>query len=117
MSSFQVTKTLSDEPRDTPIPLPPQAMPLLVTFDDITDPTTVRLVDPTNLSASFGPGVSLAGVTLEITGADVMDGRVEAVLGWLNDPRYMNNPGWAALPVLTKDVILGLKHPYERLAQ
>ena len=83
MSSFQVTKTLSDEPRDTPIPLPPTAMPLLVTFDDISDPTTVRLVDPTNLSASFGPGVSLAGMTLEITEADVTEGRVEAVLGWL----------------------------------
>ena len=82
MSSFQVTKTLSDEPRDTPIPLPPQAMPLLVTFDDISDPTTVRLVDPTNLSASFGPGVSLAGVTLEITGADVTEGRVEAFAFW-----------------------------------
>jgi hypothetical protein len=75
---------IRSEPRDTPIPLPPQAMPLLVTFDDITDPTTVRLVDPTNLSASFGPGVSLAGVTLEITEADVTKGRVEGVLGWLH---------------------------------
>ena len=83
MSSFQVTKTLSDEPRDTPIPLPPQAMPLLVTFDDITDPTTVHLVDPSNLAATFGPGVSLAAVTLEITDADVTEGRVEGVLGWL----------------------------------
>ncbi len=58
-------------------------MQLLVTFDDITDPTTVRLADPANLSASFGPGVSLAGVTLEITRADVTEERVEAVLGWL----------------------------------
>lgn len=66
---FQIL--IRTEPRDTPIPLPPEAMPLLVTFDDITDPTTVRLVDPTNLSASFGPGVSLAGLTLEITQADV----------------------------------------------
>jgi hypothetical protein len=83
MPSVQLRFIVRHEPRDTPIPLPPKAMPLLVTFDDITDPTTVRLVDPTNLSASFGPGVSLAGVTLEITDADVTKGRVEEVLGWL----------------------------------
>ncbi len=76
----QFRATIKSEPRDTPIPLPPKAMPRLVTFDDISDPTTVHLVDPANLSASFGPGVSLAGVTLEITGADVTEGRVEAVL-------------------------------------
>jgi len=55
----------------------------MVTFDDITDPATVRRVDPADLAASFGPGVSLKAVTLEITRAPVTEGRVEAVLEWL----------------------------------
>jgi len=58
-------------------------IPILVTFDDITMPETVRLVDPADLAASFGPGVSLKTVTLEITDEPVAEGRVEAILGWL----------------------------------
>jgi hypothetical protein len=38
--------------------------PLLVTFGDIADPKSVALVDPTNLAASFGPGVRLTSVML-----------------------------------------------------
>jgi hypothetical protein len=68
---------------DTPSPLPVEDYPLLVTFTDITDPTTVTRVDPANLSATFGPGVSLTSVTLAVTEDPVTEGRVEAVLGWL----------------------------------
>ncbi|MEJ1992031.1 MAG: hypothetical protein P8X50_10060, partial [Maritimibacter sp.] len=41
------------------IPLPRNLYPRLVTFTDITDPTSVALVDPDNLAASFGPGYAL----------------------------------------------------------
>ena len=51
---------LYDIPKQTePVELTGDAVPLLVTFADITDPTTVTRVDPANLAASFGPGVSL----------------------------------------------------------
>jgi hypothetical protein len=70
-------------PHDTPSPLPVKDYPLLVTFTDINDPTTVTRVDPGDLADSFGPGVSLTAVTLAVTDDPVTEGRVEAVLGWL----------------------------------
>jgi len=64
-----------------PVELFPGHMPMLVTFEDVTKPETVKLVDPLDLAASFGPGVSLKVVTLEITDEAVTNGRVEVVLG------------------------------------
>jgi hypothetical protein len=57
-------------------------LPTLVTFEDINDPKTVKLVDPTNLASTFGPGFALKSITLEITDEKVTDGRVEKLLGW-----------------------------------
>lgn len=62
------------------ITVPEYQYPMLVTFDDITDPASVRLVDPSNLAASFGPGVRLKSVTLEVTDEAVTAGVVENVL-------------------------------------
>ncbi len=55
----------------------PQDYPLLVTFTDVTDPKTVQKVDPENLAAKFGPGVSLKRITLEITHEPVTEGKIE----------------------------------------
>ncbi|MDR4487060.1 MAG: hypothetical protein R3B83_05990 [Nitrospirales bacterium] len=63
--------------------IPRSHYPLLVTFTDLTDPTTVKVVDPENLAATFGPGVSLKRLTLEITDEPVTEGKIESVLGWL----------------------------------
>jgi hypothetical protein len=76
---------LRAQPRDTPAPIPPEAYPLLVTFDDITRPDTVREVDPSNLAATFGEGVTLRGMTLEVTADRVTKGQVAAALPWLCD--------------------------------
>ena len=65
------------------IAVPEFQYPMLVTFDDITKPETVREVDPADLAAVFGEGVRLKAVTLEITREAVTEGRVEGVLGWL----------------------------------
>ncbi len=73
------------QPYDTPVPLPADGLPLLVTFDDITKPETVRRVDPADLAAVFGEGVRLKAVTLEITDEPVTQGPVEGVLGWMPD--------------------------------
>ena len=67
--------------------IPESQYPLLVTFTDLTDPTTVKVVDPENLAATFGPGVSLKRLTLEITDEPVTEGKIEQVLGWWCDLR------------------------------
>lgn len=67
------------------IPVPEGQYPLLVTFGDIADPASVKLVDPANLADSFGPGVRLKTVVLEVTDEGVTEGAVEGVLGWIDE--------------------------------
>ncbi len=62
------------------IPVPEGQYPMLVTFADIADPASVKLVDPGDLAASFGPGVRLKAVVLEVTDEAVTEGVVEGVL-------------------------------------
>jgi hypothetical protein len=63
--------------------LPFSKAPRLVTFTDITNAKTVKLADPANLAATFGAGVKLKRITVEITDDAVTEGEVEKVLGWL----------------------------------
>ena len=56
--------------------------PMLVTFGDINDPTSVKKVDPANLAEQFGPGVSLKSITMTITNEPVTTGKLEDVLAW-----------------------------------
>ena len=67
------------------ITLPEVQYPMMVTFGDIADPTSVKIVDSAKLAASFGLGVRLKAVTLEVTDEAVTVGRIEGVLGWLCD--------------------------------
>ena len=77
---------LSEIPKQTePVELTGDLIPMLVTFDDVTKPETVREVDPADLEATFGPGYVLGPVTLAITGEPVTEGPVEAALVWLNN--------------------------------
>lgn len=91
-------------------PLPRKLWPRLVTFTDIADPMTVRLVDPENLAASFGPGYRLRSVTLEITDEPVSEGDVEKVLEWLGSESKLDT-AWKALNYEQKTAILGLRTP------
>ena len=68
-----------------PAIVPPGAYPRFVTFDDLSDPTSVKLVDPDDLAATFGPGYALKTVSLEITKEPVAYGAVEAVLPWIDE--------------------------------
>lgn len=105
-------------PHDTPSPLPVKDYPLLVTFTDINDPTTVTQVDPANLAASFGPGVSLTSVTLAVTEDPVTEGRVEGVLGWLGSYKKnqwrLNGVKCVACPV-SSDQLADLTDPSDFL--
>lgn len=62
------------------------AYPMLVTFGDPADPTSVAKVDPDDLAASFGEGVSLKRITVELTD-DAVTAGIEERLGWLPDVR------------------------------
>ncbi len=60
------------------------ALPMLVTFTDINDPKSVQRVDPNDLASSFGEGIKLKAITIEITDAPVTTG-IERRLGWLGN--------------------------------
>ena len=63
--------------------LSPDLYPRLVTFSDVNDPKSVKLVDPANLAAAFGPGFALKSVKLELTDEKVKEGVIERILVWL----------------------------------
>lgn len=71
-----------------PITLPQQLYPHFLRFRDIKDSATAELVDPDNLAKSFGPGVRIVRVTIEITDEAVTRG-IRNVLPWLS-----RNVGW-----------------------
>ncbi len=98
------------------IELQPKLYPLLVTFDNINDPKSVKEVNASNLEASFGAGTSLKSITLEITDEPVTEGVVEKVLGWIGDPAVMENPGWARIPENSRRLLGGFLSDY-RAAQ
>ncbi|MGY8972388.1 MAG: hypothetical protein ACKVGV_01980 [Sphingomonadales bacterium] len=65
------------------------AYPMLVTFGDLDDPTSVEEVDPDDLAATFGEDVSLKRITVQVTDDPVTSG-IERRLGWLGNIREMN---------------------------
>ncbi|MEO1243971.1 MAG: hypothetical protein AAFX54_18835 [Pseudomonadota bacterium] len=87
--------------------LAPDQYPMLVTFDDIADPKSVREVDPQNLSGSFSGGVRLKRILLEITDEPVTE-LIETKLNWLS--RYhannyrLNGKSCVACPVASENL-------------
>lgn len=80
--------------------VPREHYPLLMTFTDIGDPTSLRALDPDNLAATFGPGVALTQVRLEITDETMTEGKVERLLAWLDWPKVdpaLNGGRWETL--------------------
>lgn len=65
--------------------------PMLVTFGDPGDPTSVQLVDPVDLAKTFGPGTALRRITVEMTDDAVTEG-IEGRLGWLRTARGAIGP-------------------------
>ncbi|WP_147270792.1 hypothetical protein [Alteripontixanthobacter maritimus] len=59
--------------------------PMMVTFANSSIPTTVKLVDPDDLAGTFGNGVHLRRVTVQITEDPVTHNIVENYLPWLPD--------------------------------
>jgi hypothetical protein len=63
-----------------------KARPMLVRFRDIADPKTVESVDPDNLTSTFGKGVKLKRITVQLTDDEVTKG-IEKRLVWLLNQR------------------------------
>ena len=60
------------------------AYPMLVTFGDLSDPTSVERVDPDDLAASFGEGYALHRMTVQMTDDPATTG-IEERLAWFSD--------------------------------
>ena len=62
--------------------LPRMSCLILVTFASVNDPNTVAEIDPNDLQATLGPGISWNEVTLEITDEPITKG-IEQKLPWI----------------------------------
>jgi hypothetical protein len=88
LSDYAVTLFKTDNLKigDTrTITCPDVRCPQMVRFTNERDPATVQGVDPTNLSASFGPGVSLRPITVTIVRNGPTKGLIKR-LPWLKGP-------------------------------
>ena len=54
----------------------------MVTFEDLNDPTSVKSVDPRDLSATFGEGVGLQTIAYKVTDERIT-WKVREYLPWL----------------------------------
>lgn len=101
-------------------------IPALVTFLDLNDPATGRIVPATDadFNSVFGPDYRLASIALEIVpvglwpfnlvglwGTPVSRG-IKKHITWMDDPAVIDSPGWMRLPAGARNVIEGLRRPY-----
>jgi hypothetical protein len=66
------------------VELPIKDYPLLVTFDDISNPETVKEVKPNRLADIFGAGYALQSIVLEIVDEQASGENVARLLPWLS---------------------------------
>lgn len=64
------------------VDIAPDALPMMLKFKAIDDPSDVRLVDPADLAASFGAGVSLLAAYVEPSRDPLDTGAVLKALPW-----------------------------------
>ena len=74
------------------VELPRGQYPMLVMFGDLGDPTSVERVEPSNMAATFGPGVTLKRITVEVTDEPVTTG-IEARLPKPSEKGFFNWDG------------------------
>lgn len=66
-----------------PIDIPLKNLPTVVTFDNIKNPNSIRVVDVENSSKTLGDGYEIKRVSIELTNEDVTH-RIRGVLPWLS---------------------------------
>lgn len=105
--------------------VPAEFIPFLVRFRDEKDPKSVEAVDPANLAASFGPGVMLSGVTIEMVsagtwplslfgiGGEPVTRGIEGRLGWLDHlDQYRSDPNNRFTSTLPREIAYLRKGKY-----
>ncbi len=78
---------LFERPPGTQIDLPRHVWPPLVTFTDLADPLSMKLLNPDDIAATFGPGFSLAGLSLDLADNQSDSKLLHRLLPWLCAPR------------------------------
>jgi hypothetical protein len=78
-------KYLASLKAGTQTELEPSNYPLLVTFADVHDPSTVQKVDPGDLAGSFGFGFALKGMKIEISAENARSPRLVTLLKWVGE--------------------------------
>jgi hypothetical protein len=72
--------------------LPPAYVPTFVTFSDLNDPKTARVVRPDQFEQVFGPGVRFKRAWIETTN-DPITRKIEQILPWLRSQKgYLAGP-------------------------
>tara|TARA_R110000868_G_scaffold159478_1_gene388351 strand:- start:269 stop:1027 length:759 start_codon:yes stop_codon:yes gene_type:complete len=85
--------------------LPEDDYPLLVRFRDARDPSTVESVDPYDLAASFGRGVTLKRITIQITDDPITTGIWRRFPWWQNyRERNLDGSDSSVTDMVTKDI-------------
>ena len=79
-----IFQAVLDQKGKTPLAVPEDNYPLFVTFKDINDPASVEQYYPLPDDA-WRSKITMKKVTLEITDKPVTKGKVEKVLGWLEN--------------------------------
>lgn len=64
-------------------------LPALITFHDLNDPTSARVVAPDQFEQVFGPDVHFERVWIEMT-SDPLTGEIAQRLPWLPHPGYLS---------------------------
>ncbi len=83
-SSVETVRRLGKAPGKVKAELPREHWPKMLRFSDLADPTSVALVDPDDLAATFGEGTALKRITVQITDEPLTTG-IEKRLGWLSE--------------------------------
>ena len=86
---------LTNAPVGTKASVPRKAYPLLVTFEDINNPATIKRVDSDDLAATFGAGYSLKSITLELTNESKTEGQFERLLPCLYSNKACVPVNWS----------------------
>lgn len=71
----------------------PKHYPTFVTFENLENPLSVRILDTKMLDQQFSTGVSLNKITVQICNETVTKNKVRAILDWLPENIYLRLDG------------------------
>ena len=88
---YDSTRRIAKSGRIGPVNLDEGGFPILVTFEDLADPASLEVVEPSTMPSMFGADYSLRSITVETTTDPVTD-HVGKTLPWLATIRSTLKP-------------------------